>query len=642
MIHPRPMARFGHGAFSHLEVWRVECLTSRELKDKVLSLPLSPGVYLMMDKSGTIIYIGKAKKLKNRVSQYFQDSSGHSAKTRMMVSRIANFDYMVAASEFEALVLECALIKRHQPKYNILLKDDKGYPYIRVNLKDAYPVFSMAGRRSNDGAKYFGPYGGRFVTQQALDTIRLTLKLPGCGKNFPRDIGKERPCLNYQIGNCDGWCQKAMTAEEYRHRVAQGVLLLEGRNRELAEELLSSMEAAAERLDFEAAAELRDRYRAIMALSQKQLVCSGAMADTDVVGYFAGTAKTGFAVLHFIHGNLIDRDVEILDTDLGESREAAVSTLIKQYYLRRGLAPENIYLPCKMEDATLFEQMLQQEYGKRVRISVPQRGDHVRLVELACSNAREEAERVSTDSERISRTLELLSNMLRLPVPPKRIEAYDISNMGSADIVASMTVFADGIPRRKDYKRFKLKDMNEPDDYESMRQVLERRFTRYLAGDPGFEIRPDLLLIDGGATHADTVRRQLTAMGISVPIYGMVKDHRHRTRALVTPDGEEIGIQGNQAVFSMIGRIQEETHRFAITYQRQLRSKALKRSSLDNIPGVGEKRKQQLMRAFKTVKAISAASMEMLCTAVPKNTAAAVYEYYHGPSSIEPKREEPL
>ena len=606
----------------------MERLTPKEIKDKVLSLPLSPGVYLMQDKNGEIIYVGKAKKLKNRVSQYFQDSAAHSPKTRLLVSHIVNFDYIIAGSEFEALVLECSLIKRHKPKYNILLKDDKGYPYIRVDMKEEYPVFTMVGKRGNDHAKYFGPYGGRFVTQQAIDTIRQTLKLPGCSKKFPRDIGKDRPCLNYQIGNCDGWCQKRMTQEDYYSRVQQGVLMLEGKDQELAESLLKAMEEAAERLDFEAAAELRDRYKAIASLTQKQMVCSGAMADTDVIGFFAGTAKTGFAVLHYVKGNLIDKDVEVLETTLEESREETVSTLVKQYYLRRGLAPKEILLPCEMEDSDLFAQFLQQEYEKKVRIHVPQRGDNVRLVELACANAKEEAERVSTEQERVSKTLEALGLMLGLSEIPDRMEAYDISNLGNTDIVASMTVFVGGQPYKKDYKRFKLENMDGADDYGSMRQVLERRFKHFLAGDKGFEVRPDILLIDGGEVHAETVRRQINSMGLSIPVYGMVKDNRHRTRALVTPEGEEIGIQTNPAVFALIGRIQEETHRFAITYQRELRSKRMKKSSLDQIPGVGDKRKQQLLKHFKTIKAISSASLEELQAVVPKNTALAVYEFY--------------
>jgi excinuclease ABC subunit C len=623
------------GCFPVVEVMVLECLTPKELKDKVLSLPLAPGVYLMKDKTGTIIYVGKAKKLKNRVSQYFQDSAAHTPKTRLMVSHIANFDYIVAGSEFEALVLECSLIKRHQPKYNILLKDDKGYPYIRVDLKEPYPTFTMVGRRSGDGARYFGPYGGRFVTQQALDTIRLTLHLPGCSKKFPRDVGKSRTCLNYQIGACDGWCQKKMTQEEYLSRIKQGILMLEGRDQELAQQLKTQMEEAAERLDFEAAADFRDRYQAIQALSRKQLVCSGAMADTDVVGFFAGTAKTGFAVLHYVLGNLIDKDVEILETAVEEDRQETLGTLVKQYYLRRGLAPKDIYLPFPMEDSDLFAQLLQQEYGKKVRISVPQRGDHVRLVELACANAREEAERVSTDYERVNKTLELLGAMLQLETPPKRLEAYDISNLGSEDIVASMTVFVDGQPLKRDYKRFRLEHMEHQDDYASMRQVIERRVTHFLAGDQGFDQRPDALLIDGGQVHAETVRRQLALMGLSIPIFGMVKDDRHRTRALVTPQGQEIGIQNNQAVYALIGRIQEETHRFAITYQRHLRTKKLKKSSLDQISGVGEKRKQQLLRHFKTIGAIKEASIAELHQVVPENTAKAVYEYYHGGNKTE-------
>ena len=352
------------------------------------------------------------------------------------------------------------------------------------------------------------------------------------------------------------------------------------------------------------------------------------------MGFFAGEAKAGFAVLHFVRGNLVDKDVDVLDRALDETGEETVSALVKQYYLSRGVAPKNIYLPCEMEDSALFAQLLQEELGKTVRFSVPRRGDHLRLVEMASANAKEEAERVSTEAERISKTLELLGGMLKLPDAPRRIEAYDISNLGASDIVASMTVFLDGKPLKKDYKHFKLRDMDGPDDYGSMRQVIERRFTRFLAGDEGFSARPDLLLIDGGITHARTVLVQLSAMGLSVPVFGMVKDDRHRTRALVTPEGEEIGIQTSPALFSLIGRIQEETHRFAITYQRKLRSGKLRRSSLDSIPGVGEARKRQLLRAFRTIGNIAAATPEELSKVVPRNAAEAVYSHYH------PRKEE--
>ena len=608
-------------------------LTMEELREKAHSLPLVPGVYIMMDKTGKVIYVGKAKKLKNRVSQYFQDSASHSLKTRMMVAQVAEFDVIMAASEFEALVLECSLIKRHMPKYNILLKDDKGYPYIRVDLREDYPRFSLAGKLADDGASYFGPYGSRSMTQQTLDTLRLALKLPGCSLKFPRDIGKDRPCLNFQMNNCDGWCRASVPQEAYRQRIQQAVQVLEGKQDQVAEELRQEMEQAAENLHFERAAELRDRYKAIDALRHKQLVVAGAMADTDVVGFYQSEAKACFTVLHYIKGNLLDKDFEIVET--GESREDAVSSLVKQYYLGRGVAPKNILLPCFMDDGELFAQMLRDQFGKAVRIHTPQRGEQVKLVALANRNAREEAERVTTREERTNGTLQLLGQMLGLDAPPHRMEAYDISNTGSSDIVASMTVFVDGKPLKKDYKRFKIEGLSGPDDYTSMRQVLHRRFTHFLAGDSGFSDRPDILLIDGGARHADAVRDELSQMGISVPIFGMVKDNRHRTRALVTPGGQEIGISATPAVFALIGRIQEETHRFAITYHRQLRSKHLKSSELDQIPGVGDKRREALMKAFKSVAAIRRATVEDLAAVVPKNTAQTVYAHFHPENAAE-------
>ena len=311
-------------------------MTFEELKDKALSLPLEPGVYIMQDKTGTVIYVGKAKKLKNRVSQYFQDSSAHTPKTRRMVSQIDHFDVIVARTEFEALVLECSLIKRHMPKYNILLKDDKGYPYLRVDLHEEYPVIELAPRVLDDGAEYFGPYGGRYISQHVIDTLRVTLKLPGCNKKFPRDLGKERPCLNYHMNNCDAWCQCSRSPEEYRARIRQAVQMLEGRYKEAAQELRAQMESAAEALDFERAAALRDRLLAVEALGQRQLVTAGTMASTDVVGYYQSEAKACFAVLHYVNGNLLDKDYEILQPS--DDAQEAVSTLVKQYYLARGAA----------------------------------------------------------------------------------------------------------------------------------------------------------------------------------------------------------------------------------------------------------------------------------------------------------------
>ena len=600
-------------------------MTFDELKEKALTLPYAPGVYIMRDKTDKVIYVGKAKKLKNRVSQYFQDTASHTPKTRMMVSRIHHFDVIVAASEFEALVLECSLIKRYMPKYNILLKDDKGYPYLRLNMKDIYPKIELVSRLAEDGAEYFGPYGTRGVTQDVLEAIRLTLKLPGCHKQFPRDIGKERPCLNYHMNQCAGWCQESKSCTEYRETMLQARQLLQGNYKAVADEIRQQMLAAAEALEFELAASLRDRLQAVENLGQKQLVTAGTLADTDVVGYGETEPKACFAVLHFSGGNLLDKDYEVFPRP--DDKREAVSSLLKQFYLSRGLAPRRVLLPFEIEDGELFAQLLEQQYGRRPKLHVPQRGDNVRLVELACKNAFEEAERVTGKEERVNATLVLLGKMLAIE-PPGRMESFDISNISGTDIVASMVVFADGKPKKSDYKRFKVEGLQNQDDYASMHQVVKRRFAHYKAGDKGFENAPDLLLIDGGINHAKTAVAALEELGLTFPVFGMVKDDRHRTRVLVTPEGQEIRIDNNQAIFSLIGNIQEETHRFAITYHRQLRSKRLRYSELDSIPGIGPKRKQELLRQFKSLTAIGQATLPELERLLPKDAAAAVYHHF--------------
>lgn len=601
-------------------------MTFDELKDKALSLPYEPGVYIMRDKTDKVIYVGKAKKLKNRVSQYFQDTASHSPKTRLMVSKIDHFDVIVAASEFEALVLECSLIKRYLPKYNILLKDDKGYPYLRLNMKEDYPRISLVSKISNDGASYFGPYGTRGVTQDVMDAVRLTLRLPDCSRQFPRDVDKDRPCLNFHMNQCDGWCQSKQTNAEYRSRIEQAKQLLSGNYKSVADDIRKQMLSAAENLEFEVAASLRDRLNAVEALGQKQLVTAGSLADTDVIGYAETEAKACFAVLHFSGGNLLDKEYEVIAVP--EDKEAAVSSLIKQYYLSRGMAPKIVLLPFETEDSQLFAQLLEQRFGRITKLKVPQRGDNVRLVELAAKNALEEAQRVTGKEERVSATLALLGKMLAMN-PPKRIESFDISNISGTDIVASMVVFQDGKPRKSDYKRFKVEGLVNQDDYASMYQVVKRRYSRLISQDAGFAERPDLVLIDGGVTHAQTAVAALQELGLELAVFGMVKDDRHRTRALVTPDGSEIRIDNQQAVFSLIGNIQEETHRFAITYHRQLRSKRLKYSTLDQIPGIGPKRKQDLLKTFKSITAISQASLAELQRLLPADAAYAVYNFFH-------------
>ena len=594
-----------------------------ELREKANRLPLLPGVYIMLDASGEVIYVGKAKALKNRVTSYFRGD--HLPKVAAMVSHVNDFNVIIAETEFEALVLENSLIKRHKPHYNILLKDDKGYPFLRLDRREPYPRFTLSNRANPDGAKYFGPYGGRGQTMSIIDTLCKTLGLPTCRRVFPRDIGKDRPCLNYHMNQCEGWCQTSVSAIAYRQRMEQARQLLKGNYRNVAEEIKASMLSAADNLEFELAASLRDRLNAVENLGQKQLVTAGTLADTDVVGYGETEAKACFAVLHFSGGNLLDKDYEVFSRP--DDKLEAVSSLLKQFYLSRGIAPKRVLLPFEIDDGELFAELLEQQYGRRPKLHVPQRGDNLRLVELACKNAFEEAERVTGREERVSATLTLLGKMLAIPAP-KRMESFDISNISGTDIVASMVVFQEGKPKKSDYKRFKVEGLTEQDDYASMRQVVTRRFVHYKAGDKGFDEAPDLLLIDGGVTHAKVAVAALQELNLSFPVFGMVKDDRHRTRALVTPEGEEIRIDNNQAIFSLIGQIQEETHRFAITYHRQLRSKRLRYSELDGIPGIGAKRKQELLRQFKSLSAISQATLPELERLLPKDAAAAVYHHF--------------
>ena len=605
-------------------------MTKDELREKANDLPLAPGVYLMMDKTGKVIYVGKAKKLKNRVSQYFQDSAGHTAKTRQMVSQVDKFDTIFVSSEFEALVLENSLIKRHMPRYNILLKDDKGYPFVRLS-RGPYPRFSMVNKCANDGAKYFGPFGGRFETRQALDAVCAALRLPTCSRKFPRDIGAERPCLNFHMGRCDGFCRPEMTAEEYDRRIRQACQLLEGKSKQLLREMTAEMEAEAEALRFEQAAAIRDRVNAIAALGKKQTVIAGLCADTDIWGLYRGAGKCCYAILHMEEGNLAGRETELFAAPIDESEEEMLSAITAQYYLPRAILPHEILLPRGAEeDCESLSEVLTKRAGHKVWVHVPQRGEKAELRAMAQRNAAEEAERATTAEERTAHTLTVLGKLLDLPQPPGRMESFDISNTGKSDIVASMVVYSGTRPLKSAYRRFRIQSLEgHPDDYASMQEVLARRLQRAAEGDEKFLPLPDVFLIDGGETHARAAQEVAEKFGVNVPIFGMVKDDRHRTRALVTPEGREIGIVTNQAVFSLIGQIQEETHRFAITYHHESHTKSTMRSSLDGIPGLGPKRQAALRKAFGTVKAIREADVETLAAAVPRSTAEAVYRHFH-------------
>ena len=603
-------------------------MTKDELLEKANSLPLAPGVYLMHGKEGTVIYVGKAKKLKNRVSQYFQAGRGHNLKTHTMVGQVDAFDTILVGSEFEALVLENALIKQYMPRYNILLKDDKGYPLVRLS-RDPYPKFTLVSRPATDGAKYFGPYGGRLETRSALDAIRRALHLPTCNKTFPRDIGKERPCLNHHMGRCDGFCRQEMTAEEYNRRIDLAVQLLDGKVRMVTAQLEREMLAAAEELRFEEAAALRDRIDAIKVLGKRQKIIAGVCSDFDVWGLYL-EAKCCYAVLHYEEGKLTSKEAELFSTYDLETEGEILSALLLQYYGGRRTLPKEICIPAPIEDQEVLEQLLAEKAGHKVAIKVPRRGERAQVLQMAADNAREEAERQTTSQERSDRTLELLAKLLGLESPPEWLESYDISNTGGEDIVASMVVFHGSRPAKDRYRRFRIKELDgHPDDYRSMEEVLTRRLTRYMEQDKRFLPLPDVFLIDGGEQHAKVAQRVVGRFGLSVPIFGMVKDDRHRTRALITPEGREIGIQNYQAVFTLIGRIQEETHRFAITFNRQSHGKSVRGSTLDGIPGVGAARRTALLKRFKSLKAIREATLDELMAVVPRNAAQAVYLWAH-------------
>lgn len=600
-----------------------------QLREKANRLPMLPGVYIMLDAAGEVIYVGKAKALKNRVTSYFRGD--HPPKVAAMVAKVRDFNVIIAETEFEALVLENSLIKRHRPRYNILLKDDKGYPFLRLDLREEYPRFALANKAGNDGARYFGPFGGRSQSRAIIDTLSKALGLPTCGRRFPRDLKKERPCLQYQMGACRGWCRGEPDQTEFAAAMSRAVMVLEGRSAELTRQLQREMELAAEELRFEDAARLRDRIRAVAGLENRQRVIAAARADTDAVGFQRGP-KSCFSVLHYTGGDLSGKEFSLFD-DPTETDGEALSALLRQYYASRSAWPRIILLPFEPEDREAIEQWLTETAGHRVALEVPQRGDRARFAEKAAVNAREEILRATTAEQRRSKTLLWLQEALGMSAFPRRIEAYDISNTGSTGIVASMTVHVNGKPLKRDYRKFRMKEVHRPDDYASMREVITRRFHRYQEGDEKFSELPDVLFIDGGAEHASAACASLEELGLSLPVFGMVKDNRHRTRALITPEGQEIGIQANPAAFALVGRIQEETHRFAIEYHRSLRD-SVQGSTLDKIPGVGPKRRADLIKRFGAVKVIRGATVEELSAVVPKNTAKAVYDYFH-------EREEP-
>lgn len=599
----------------------------KELHKTARSLTTEPGVYLMHNKAGEIIYIGKAKNLKNRVSSYFRSIEKHLPKVLAMVMQVEYFETIVTSSEFEALVLECSLIKQHAPKYNILLKDDKGYSYLRIS-HEPYPRLSEVKQISDDGAEYIGPYMSSWVVKNTVDETNKAFGLPTCTKQFPRDIKKGRPCLNFHLKQCMGVCRGNISQEEYAEVIKQAKEYINGGSARARKLLYEQMERASENLEFEKAAKFRDRIRAIERFADKQRVVYANVADGDVIGAVQSGDEVSLSLIKFREQRLVDKS-DFIFSAAGSIDEIRAEFISRYYSDPLHELPTRITVDGELSDSELVEQLLSQRAGKKVKIVLPQRGELTKLVEMARLNA---AEQLSLRSTRRTgkelAALDELAKLLGLEKPPKWIESYDISNIGGQIIVGAMVVFEDGRPQKAAYKHFTINDMLLPNDYASMAQMLRRRFIRYKAQEPDggyFNRLPDLLLIDGGEGQVSAVKEVLDELQLTIPVFGMVKDDRHRTRAISSLGGE-IAINSNRGVFSLVTNIQDETHRFAITYARKSHRKTAFESSLTKVEGIGEARAKALFAHFKTKKAILAASEEELCAVkgMTKRSAAAL------------------
>ncbi len=588
-----------------------------ELRRQAMALPLQPGVYIMKDASGKIIYIGKAKKLKNRVSQYFGSDTNHTEKVRQMVAHVDRFDYIVVGSEFEALVLECALIKQEMPKYNILLKDDKGYHYIRVS-PPPYPRLTEAKQTADDGARYIGPYMSGYTIKQALDEVGAIFGLATCGR--PLTHGRrsgDRPCLNAHIGRCCAPCTGRVDPAAYQERVEQALAFLQKGSADTMAELTRRMEDAAERLDFEQAARLRDRIQAIRRLGDRQKVVTSRVPEQDVIALAQGSGAACFEVFRFTGGRLSDREHFLMNESFGDDPadlSAARAEFLQRYYSLRAHVPPQVTVDGDVEDAPLLEQWLTEKAGRRVHIVRPQIGEQAHLSAMCRDNAAERIAQQQGMTGREGAALEDIRQLLGMEDTPRYIECYDISNTNGANNVAGMVVFEDGRPLRSAYRRFKIKTVVGQDDYASMSEVLTRRMDEYLAHrdeGTGFGRLPDLILLDGGEGHVSTVAPVIERYGLGIAVFGLVKDDRHRTRAVALRGGE-IAIAQKRAAYTLLSAIQEEVHRYAIAFHRQQRRSSSIATTLTQIEGIGPKRARELLRHFGSLKAVANATEEEL------------------------------
>lgn len=605
----------------------VNAAYAASLREKASLLPLSPGVYIMRGDGGKVIYVGKSKKLKNRVSQYFHETDFKSVKTDMMTSLVRDFEYIVCDTETEALTLENSLIKLYKPRYNIKLKDDKSYPYISVNMHDEYPRFTVTRKREDPRALYFGPYSGTTVVYGIINAMQKTFGLPACNRRFPRDKGKVTHCIYRQIG-CLAPCDENVTSEQYRESFSEAVDFLSGNYKKITDELTEKMLYASENEMYEAAAVCRDRIRAIEKLREKQKVVASPEVERDVISAYVGDAVSAVCVFYIRGGKLTDSEIfyfsggEILDS-------SALCSFICELYVRREYIPKEITVGGELSesDKELCESWLSEKTNRKVNLTLPLRGEKKKLCDMAKENAEQKCKEYLLSSQKTDKTLARLASLAGLETVPERIEAFDISNIGDEHITAGMVVFENGKPKKSDYRIFRMKTVSTRDDYASMREAVSRRCARL--SDDG-AVAPDLFLIDGGAAHVSAAKQAMRETGYDIPTLGMVKDDKHRTRALVGEDGDEIQILSEQQVYSLIYKIQEEVHRFTISKMMGGKRKAEKTSVLENVSGVGKAKAKALLAVFGGLSAIKQADISELCRVkgITESIAKNIKEYF--------------
>jgi excinuclease ABC subunit C len=613
-----------------------------DIAEELKKLPGKPGVYIMKSAAGDIIYIGKAVSLKNRVKQYFQSNAGHSPKVRALVARICSFEYIVTDTEFEALILECNLIKKHKPKYNILLKDDKHYPYIKITVGEEFPRVIMTRRVSDDGAKYYGPYLNVHSIYDTIHELRKVFPLKSCKKELPRDAGKGRPCLNYHIGLCLGPCSGNVDPAEYRRAIKDVCLFLDGRHDDIVKSLESGMQEAADGLRYELAAKLRDKLAALRHIQEKQKVLSTASYDQDAIAHYSDSVDTCVSIFFIRGGKLVGREQFLFEGSGAPDAGGLLSEFVKQFYASISFVPREIILSEPIEDMALIEQMLSGAKGSKVSIHVPARGEKRLMAQMAQKNAELELtnkkQTILAEKTRIREGLAALSDILGRDLEAGgaeacRIEAYDISNYGDENKTASMIVFEDGLPAKAEYRRFLIRGVQGQDDYACMQEALYRRLKNLADGKAKFAKRPALILVDGGKGHVSSALEVLGELGLAndIPVAGMAKNDRHETNALVTAGGEEIPLAPHPQLFRLVASLQDEAHRFAIAYSKKLSEKRLSLSALDEIRGVGKQRKMALLVHFKSFAHIRGASAEELAKVpgIDARTAGSIFRHFH-------------